>query len=46
MTLWGAITLLALYVIRRRQQRSAAIRRRWEVEDEAQPANPGAPEGQ
>jgi hypothetical protein len=45
MTLWGAITLLALYAIRRRQQRSAAIRRSWEVEDEDQPADPGAPGG-
>jgi hypothetical protein len=44
MTLWGAITLLALYVIRRRRQRSAAIRRRWEAEDRDQPTGTAAPE--
>lgn len=43
MVLWGAITLLALYAIRRRRQRSAAILRRWESEDDDQAGDPEAP---
>jgi hypothetical protein len=45
MTLWGVVTLLALYAIRRRRQRSAAIRRRWESEDEDETADPPARAG-
>jgi len=50
-TLWLAITLLALYAGRRRRQRSAALRARWDEEDAAArrlldadaPGRPGAP---
>jgi hypothetical protein len=41
--LWAAITALALIAIRRRRQRSAVMRDRWEVEEELQMET--APEG-
>ena len=40
-TLWMAVTLLAMYAIRRRRQRSAEIRRRWDLEDGDGPESPG-----
>jgi hypothetical protein len=33
LSLWMIVTLLALYAIRKRRQKSAALRRRWEEED-------------
>ena len=32
-TVWVGITLLALYAIRKRRQRDATIRARWELEE-------------
>lgn len=45
MALWGAITLLALYAIRRRRQRTAAILQRWESEGDDRPEDPEGPAG-
>lgn len=42
-TLWGLITVLALWAIRRRRLRSAAIRRRWEEEERRATGQPAPP---
>jgi len=39
-TLWLAITLLAMYAARRRRLRDAALRARWEEEEDRGPENP------